>query len=504
MRLSELFQKGNFGPAMAQVSPLLLGLAHGMRQGQPYAGAQLGLAQMMQRSDMMQEQQEKQRANAMLSQFFAAPQQTSGNVTGGVSRYAQPVATPSPGLPGVGAALDATDPRFAAAPEFLHRIMMAESGGDPLAVSSKGAVGTMQTMPGTLTDPGFGVRPATDPTNPAEQSRVGRDYYNAMLNRYKGDRVRALVAYNWGPGNADKWDGRMESLPSETQGYIRRIMGGGEGRARGIDPARAVQILQSPHVSSEVKQMIMAQMQGGGDKGTALQQNVQWLRSQGMSFEDALKTARSGQTINVDTGAKSSIWGEPPKDHVWLRNPEGEVVTEPVEGGVRPVSVPIGGSKPAMDAEDAKTREGKASEQALFQADVVTETIDEIRNLTKRTGLFDLPETGIVGEKLGRWGLSQDAVDVRNKIAALESAVAFDRLQRMRESSPNGGALGAVSERELALLAADMGSLKQSSSKAEFDRVLARVERRYKDIMRKFSAYPELQGTLGSDPLGLF
>lgn len=97
-----------------------------------------------------------------------------------------------------------------------------ESRGNPGAVSPAGAVGTMQTMPGTLRDPGYGVQPAQD-NSPAEQTRVGTDYIQAMTQKY--GPVGGLVAYNMGPGATDKWiAGGMDfaKLPEETQKYIGR------------------------------------------------------------------------------------------------------------------------------------------------------------------------------------------------------------------------------------------------------------------------------------------
>ena len=153
----------------------------------------------------------------------------SGNsMGGGFAPYGQPDQTPSPGRPGVGEALDRVSPQYTVPPELFAAVMKQESGGNPLAVSSKGAVGTMQTMPTTLTDPGYGVQPASDPTNSAEQERVGKDYLSAMFQRYNGDVKRTLVAYNWGPGNADKWDGNLGSLPAETRNYVKSIMGGSQ------------------------------------------------------------------------------------------------------------------------------------------------------------------------------------------------------------------------------------------------------------------------------------
>jgi hypothetical protein len=132
-------------------------------------------------------------------------------------------------------------PKFAASPDLLARVEHQESRGNPSAVSPKGARGVMQIMPGTMVDPGFGVKPlnpnAPDPV--AENRRMGRDYLNAMLDRYEGDEEAALVAYNWGPGNADKWiaGGRdPRKLPGETRDYLKNILGGRpSGVLRGVD-----------------------------------------------------------------------------------------------------------------------------------------------------------------------------------------------------------------------------------------------------------------------------
>lgn len=124
-------------------------------------------------------------------------------------------------------------------------VIHQESRGDPNAVSPVGATGIMQLMPATAADPGFGVRnifqvardmgvPVVGETaevadalmrNPDVNAAMGTEYLSTMLERYGGDVERALVAYNWGPGNADDWDGSTESLPEETQGYLRNILG---------------------------------------------------------------------------------------------------------------------------------------------------------------------------------------------------------------------------------------------------------------------------------------
>lgn len=111
--------------------------------------------------------------------------------------------------------------------ELSARVERQESGGNPNAVSSKGAIGPMQTLPTTLEDPGYGVTPAANKST-HELRRVGKDYLKAMLEKYNGDQALALAAYNHGPGNVDAWlkaGGKPEDLPKETRGYVENILG---------------------------------------------------------------------------------------------------------------------------------------------------------------------------------------------------------------------------------------------------------------------------------------
>jgi hypothetical protein len=124
----------------------------------------------------------------------------------------------------------------------LAAVEDTESHGDPNAVSSKGARGSMQTMPGTLRDPGFGVRPAAN-DSPEEMRRVGRDYYAALRDHY-GSAAKAFAAYNAGPGALDgamhKYgDDWLAHMPEETRNYVRTNIdkiGGGETVYRAPPP----------------------------------------------------------------------------------------------------------------------------------------------------------------------------------------------------------------------------------------------------------------------------
>lgn len=102
-----------------------------------------------------------------------------------------------------------------------------ESGGNPTAQSSTStAYGSMQTLAGTRRDPGFGVTPARD-NSPEEAARVGRDYYDAMLQRYGGDNRKAMAAYTDGPGTVDsaiKGHGSdwLSAMPQQAQTRVSK------------------------------------------------------------------------------------------------------------------------------------------------------------------------------------------------------------------------------------------------------------------------------------------
>jgi hypothetical protein len=133
---------------------------------------------------------------------------------------------------GSGVRADARAPRGIEA--LTQYVLAKESGGrrydnsGRLLTSSKGAEGEMQVMPMTQRDPGFGVRAARD-DSPEEKARVGRDYLNALYNKY-GDEKLAAIAYNMGPGATDKWlkaGADINKLPKETRGYIAQLAKGG-------------------------------------------------------------------------------------------------------------------------------------------------------------------------------------------------------------------------------------------------------------------------------------
>lgn len=103
----------------------------------------------------------------------------------------------------------------------IAAIASSESGGKANAVSPAGAGGPMQFMPATAASEGV-----KDRFDPAEAIPKGAAYYKKHLDKYGGDTRLALMAYNWGTGNVDKWiaKGRNPAeIPAETRTYIQRV-----------------------------------------------------------------------------------------------------------------------------------------------------------------------------------------------------------------------------------------------------------------------------------------
>ena len=113
-----------------------------------------------------------------------------------------------------------TAKRYGLDPNLLYRQMMAESSGNPNAVSRAGAKGLMQLMPATAK--ALGV---TDPFDPSQSLDAGARLMRENLDRNKGRLDQALAEYHGGP-NRDNWG-------PKTAAYVGKILGGYTGKGTG-------------------------------------------------------------------------------------------------------------------------------------------------------------------------------------------------------------------------------------------------------------------------------
>jgi soluble lytic murein transglycosylase-like protein len=102
-------------------------------------------------------------------------------------------------------------------PSFVKAVIHRESGFNPRARSTVGAIGLMQVMPANARRLGFR---AADLWRPATNILAGTRLLAVLLRHYRGDVISALVAYNAGPRQP------FAPLPQngETPDYVRGVI----------------------------------------------------------------------------------------------------------------------------------------------------------------------------------------------------------------------------------------------------------------------------------------
>lgn len=109
-------------------------------------------------------------------------------------------------------------------PQYFINQINQESGFNPSAISSAGAEGIAQIMPGTAA--GWGV----NPWDPNAALQAAAQHMRGYIDQYGGNVIAepyALAAYNAGPGSVNtrvpysQW---FSSLSGQTQNYIRSVM----------------------------------------------------------------------------------------------------------------------------------------------------------------------------------------------------------------------------------------------------------------------------------------
>jgi soluble lytic murein transglycosylase len=123
-------------------------------------------------------------------------------------------------------------------PLLLAAIVRAESGFDPVAHSSRGALGLMQLMPATARQIAgelkFNYQDGDDLYTQDINLTLGGTYFAHQLKAFHGNLVLALAAYNAGPSKVRAWGldpyGRdqedlINALPlPESRSYVRRVL----------------------------------------------------------------------------------------------------------------------------------------------------------------------------------------------------------------------------------------------------------------------------------------
>jgi len=141
-------------------------------------------------------------------------------------------------------------------------------------------------------------------------------------------------------------------------------------------------------------------------------------------------------------------------------------------GGVRPsANAPAAAGRPG--------KPGKAPPDPTVVAAAQDEKIGRIRGALKEADeLIGPTTTGVIGEVASRVGGTK-ARDLAGKLETIKANLGFDELQKMRDASPTGGALGQVAVKELIALQATVASLDQGLSPTELKKSIKKIEQHY-------------------------
>ena len=147
--------------------------------------------------------------------------------------------------PGVEASVREASARFNMPVTWINAVMRQESGGRAHVVSSKGAMGLMQLMPGTWNYLRTAYKLGNDPYDPHDNIIAGTAYLREMYDQYGSPGF--LAAYNAGPGRYESCVRNHRPLPPETRHYVASIAPRLDGAAPdGPSPTRPLAVAALP------------------------------------------------------------------------------------------------------------------------------------------------------------------------------------------------------------------------------------------------------------------
>lgn len=164
--------------------------------------------------------------------------------------------------PTIASMLDAAASSNRVSAALARAVAWIESRGNAQAESPVQARGVMQLMPGTAKSLGV-----TDPFDAAQNITAGVTYLARLLNKYGGNELHALAAYNWGPGHVDQAIEDGKALPEQVLQYVRNVQARKveEGSHAAAAPffSESELFLRCPHCLGDVCVRVEAELKRG-------------------------------------------------------------------------------------------------------------------------------------------------------------------------------------------------------------------------------------------------
>jgi hypothetical protein len=111
--------------------------------------------------------------------------------------------------------------RFAVPARWIRAVIRVESGGDEHAISSRGAMGLMQLMPGTWIELSVRYGLGVDPFDAHGNIIAGTAYLKDMHDRFGS--AGFLAAYHAGPARYEQHLATGRPLPQVTTAYVAAV-----------------------------------------------------------------------------------------------------------------------------------------------------------------------------------------------------------------------------------------------------------------------------------------
>jgi soluble lytic murein transglycosylase-like protein len=153
----------------------------------------------------------------------------AAGLNGGAGRSNNPLLAylgSHPGLKKYESLIDRAAAEFQVEPALLNAIMAAESGFNPNAVSSKGAIGLMQILPATAERYGLQADKkrsiAKKLTDPAINIRLAARYLSDLEDMFPQRPELVVASYNAGEGAVQKYRNQIPPYP-ETRNYVQLV-----------------------------------------------------------------------------------------------------------------------------------------------------------------------------------------------------------------------------------------------------------------------------------------
>jgi hypothetical protein len=230
-----------------------------------------------------------------------------------------------------------TGPSIANTP-LWSRQEQQESGGRQSAVSPVGAFGVAQLMPETAADLArqMGVTPSQLRSDENLNRQAGQMYMDQQLQKYGGNEVLALAAYNAGPGRVDEWIDRFgdprtgeitteefaAAIPfAETRNYVRNITqgnyGGSQPVAQGSDQGQDLQdlgggyTLQPMVTPAEQRQAQAEERRAALDARRDAREEGRYQRETSGALTPAQQASQSAQTFTQERQLRTEFGNNP-------------------------------------------------------------------------------------------------------------------------------------------------------------------------------------------------